>query len=357
MAQAPPVLEYQTMDDMRILIVAGTAGARDQLVGAFAGQTDPLQIEAVPTGEDALLEFARQPVDILITDLELPGMSGLELVAWACQLNPRSRSILFASAPDKAALEQARSLGVTAFLAKPVSPERLAKAVQSARLEVEGGEIPATTQRETSVQLIQMMARARRVLGACGVLIVDVMGDVVAAEGAVGPVDVETLRSSLANVLGASLEVSSWLGSHDPWAFHVFEGVGRGCYFTNIGGRHGLVIYFETERTPGQQEAAARYCRDAVKGMAPLVKRLAQAAGEEPPAGHEMMMDHEESRGLPEQLQESGVAQGGVDAERFWDQAPTDLNGEGDYSEGVMSYDEAKKRGLLSDELETPEEK
>jgi CheY-like chemotaxis protein len=356
LAQARPVLEYQAMDDMRVLIVAGTAGARDQMVDAFGDQAEPLRIETVPTGEDALLEFARQPVDILITDLELPGMSGLELVAWACQLNPRSRSILFASAPDEAALEQARSLGVTAFLAKPVSPERLAKAVQTARLEVEGGEIPATTHRAASIQLIRMMARARRVLGASGALILDVMGDVVAAEGAVGPIDIETLQSSLANVLGASLEVSSWLGSQDPWAFHVFEGVGRGCYFTNIGGRHGLVIYFESERTPGQQEAAARYCRDAVKGMAPLVKRLAQAGEEELPAGREMMMDHEERQGLREQLQESGAAQNGVDAERFWDKASTDLGGEGDYSEGVMSYEEAKKRGLLSDELETPEE-
>jgi CheY-like chemotaxis protein len=344
------------MDPMRVLIVAGSTGTRDQLVRAFADQVESLQIEAVPTGEDALLEFARQPVDILITELELPGMSGLELVAWACQLNPLSRAILFASAPDEAALEQARSLGVTAFLAKPVSPERLEKAVQSARRAVESGEIPTTSYRATSVQLIRMMARARRVLGATGVLILDVMGDVIAAEGAVGPIDVEALQSSLASVLGAGLEVSSWLGSHEPWAFHVFEGVGRGCYFTNIGAQHGLVIYFESERTPGQQEAAARYCRDAVKSMAPLVKKLAEAADEGGPGRSSMMIDHGEGQGIRERLQETGAAEEGVDAERFWDQASMDVSGEGGLSEGVMSYDEAKKRGLLSDELETPEE-
>lgn len=341
---------------MRVLIVAGTAGTREQLLSAFADRSEGLQIETVPTGEDALLEFARQPVDILVTDLELPGMSGLELVAWACQLNPRSRAILFASAPDDAALEQARSLGATAFLAKPVSPERLGKAVERARWAAEAGDIPATSHRATSVQLIRMMARARRVLGASGVLIIDLMGAVVAAEGAVGAIDVETLQSSLASVLGAGLEVSSWLGSHEPWAFHVFEGVGRGCYFTNIGGQHGLVIYFESERTPGQQEAAVRYCRDAVKGMGPLVKKLAAVEDEGRGEIPGMMMDHGEGPGIRGQLRESGVTEEGLDAKRFWDQASTDASREGDLSNGVMSYDEAKKRGLLSDELEAPEE-
>lgn len=341
---------------MRVLIVAGNADTREKLLGTFDHQDEAYQVEGVPSGEDALLEFARRPVEVLITDLDLPGMSGLELVAWASQLNPHSRTIIFASAPDDAALEQARSLGVAAFLAKPVSSERLIEAVARAKQELEAGEIPASSRRSVSVQLIRMMARARRVLGAAGVMILDVMGDVVAAEGSVSAIDVETLQSSLASVLGAGLEVSSWLGSHQPWAFHVFEGVDRGCYVTNVGGQHGLVIYFESQRTPGQQEAAVQYCRDAVKNMAPLVKRLSEAQQAEPEEPGGMMMDHEASQDIRERLEQGRAGGDRVDPESFWEEASMDLHGEDDLSEGVMSYDEARERGLLSEEPEPPDE-
>jgi CheY-like chemotaxis protein len=283
-------------------------------------------------------------------------MSGQELVAWSSQLNPHSRTIIFASAPDDAALEQARSLGVAAFLAKPVSGERLREAVARVKGEIEAGEVTPSSRRSASVQLIRMMARARRVLGAAGAMVLDVMGDVVAAEGSVGAIDVEALQSSLANVLGAGLEVSSWLGSHQPWAFHVFEGVDRGCYVTNIGGQHGLVIYFESQRTPGQQEAAVQYCREAVKTMAPLVKRISESQDAEREEAPAMMMDHQEGQDLRQRLERGKGGEDGVDAESFWDRASLDMHGEDDLSEGVMSYDEARERGLLSEEPEPPDE-
>ena len=69
--------------------------------------------------EEALAHLARGPVDLIITDKNLPGLSGLELAQQARRLDPHSRVILMTGYPSLVTTQQALELGLLDYLLKP----------------------------------------------------------------------------------------------------------------------------------------------------------------------------------------------------------------------------------------------
>jgi two-component system, cell cycle sensor histidine kinase and response regulator CckA len=85
-------------------------------------------IEAVRAGE-ARLRMGEQRVDLVVSDIVLPDMSGLDFARWAREHHPQTRVLLtsgyLTSSSD-------REQSDTVFLAKPFDPEQLARAVRDA---------------------------------------------------------------------------------------------------------------------------------------------------------------------------------------------------------------------------------
>ncbi|WNG56900.1 hybrid sensor histidine kinase/response regulator [Archangium gephyra] len=75
-------------------------------------------IEAA-TAEDALEQLKRGPVDLIVTDKNLPGLSGLELAQQARRMDPNSRVILMTGYPSLVTAQQALELGLLDYLLKP----------------------------------------------------------------------------------------------------------------------------------------------------------------------------------------------------------------------------------------------
>jgi DNA-binding response OmpR family regulator len=86
------------------------------------------------SGEEALETFQRTPVDLLVTDLVMPGIDGLELIRQAQVVSPRTRAILITAYGDEQIKAEARRLGVCRYLIKPFYIEELVQAVQEALL-------------------------------------------------------------------------------------------------------------------------------------------------------------------------------------------------------------------------------
>ena len=94
------------------------------VVGMYPGAT----ISAVPNGLDALLVYDQRGADLLITNHNMPGMSGLSIIEALRVLRQASTPIIMVSA--NAALEQqAMALGVNVFLAKPFTLAQLTQAL------------------------------------------------------------------------------------------------------------------------------------------------------------------------------------------------------------------------------------
>ena len=82
-------------------------------------------------GEDAWRSIEREPVDILITDIKMPVMDGLELTRRTLGLHPRTKVILVSSYNDFDYVRQGLKLGVVDYLLKPtLEPEGLLELVR-----------------------------------------------------------------------------------------------------------------------------------------------------------------------------------------------------------------------------------
>jgi len=75
----------------------------------------------------------KQPVDILLLDIEMPGMTGIELTK---NLGKRSPFIIFATAKTNYAVD-AFELNVVDYLVKPVEPGRFLKAIDRVKEAME----------------------------------------------------------------------------------------------------------------------------------------------------------------------------------------------------------------------------
>jgi len=118
---------------MRVLIVDDEPLARARLA-ALLGECDGVEIVgSVGDGETALASLDELHADILLLDINMPGLSGTAL---AQRLSGRSRvQVIFCTAYEAHAL-QAFELGAVDYLLKPVRLERLRDALQRAQLRL-----------------------------------------------------------------------------------------------------------------------------------------------------------------------------------------------------------------------------
>lgn len=73
-----------------------------------------------------------QIFDVLLTDIKMPGMSGLELAGLLKENNPAAKTILLSGYGEFAYAQQAISLGVHGYILKPSTPEEILSTVKQA---------------------------------------------------------------------------------------------------------------------------------------------------------------------------------------------------------------------------------
>ena len=90
---------------------------------------------AVSTAEDgagAQARFEEEPADVVVADLRMPRVDGLQLLEWIRREHPETRFILGTGYGSDAVERRARELGAYDYLNKPVNPETLSAVITSA---------------------------------------------------------------------------------------------------------------------------------------------------------------------------------------------------------------------------------
>ncbi|WP_035612112.1 response regulator transcription factor [Haloferula sp. BvORR071] len=88
-------------------------------------------VGAAASGEDALSLLAASRPELMVVDLQLPGMDGLEFARAARQARPQARVLLLSSLIDPLTLTRVRESGVEGYLEKDTQPERLEEAMHA----------------------------------------------------------------------------------------------------------------------------------------------------------------------------------------------------------------------------------
>jgi DNA-binding NtrC family response regulator len=136
------------MPDSLILIVDDEERQREIYRDILEGES--YSAETAPSGEAALRMLAQKRFDLVITDLNLSGMSGVQLLSAILQADPTVAVVLITGYPSIQSAIEATKKGVYAYLEKPVDRERLLGVVEeifahlaSLRLNIIG-DSPAT---------------------------------------------------------------------------------------------------------------------------------------------------------------------------------------------------------------------
>jgi two-component system chemotaxis response regulator CheY len=113
-----------------ILIVDDSAPMR-QLVSYTLRGAGYQVIEAVD-GKDAMGKLFGTRVDMIITDLNMPNMDGIELIrqlrsTTACKFTP---IVMLSTDSQKSKVLEAKAAGVSGWIIKPFTPERLIETVK-----------------------------------------------------------------------------------------------------------------------------------------------------------------------------------------------------------------------------------
>jgi two-component system KDP operon response regulator KdpE len=140
---------------LRILIVDDEPPIRRFLRTALAAQD--YRVEEAEDGEAALEFLARNPVDLIVLDLGLPGMDGLDVVRRLRSQGSVIPIIILSSRDDEAGKVAALDLGADDYVSKPFGMEELAARIRAAlrhRLQQEG-EKPLFRSGDLSVDLVR----------------------------------------------------------------------------------------------------------------------------------------------------------------------------------------------------------
>jgi DNA-binding NtrC family response regulator len=114
----------------RILIVDDSEDTLEVLQRNLASQG--FEVSTAPGVREAVESLSARAVDVVITDLKMPGISGLDLVRHVRENLRDTEVLMITGYPSVEGAVQAVKSGAEDFLAKPFTDEELARAVQKA---------------------------------------------------------------------------------------------------------------------------------------------------------------------------------------------------------------------------------
>jgi CheY-like chemotaxis protein len=225
------------------------------------------RIVEVPSAEEAMLETRRNAFDLLVCDVRLPGLDGLEMLRRLRKQRPETQAIVISGRANPIRPDEVQDLNPVAVLSKPINTEAFITAVQ----KVLGGSARPVLRSDSapvySPSLSDRLTVLRRDLGCLAVYLGDLHGNVVARAGDVSAFNVEELLHSIEVAFSASLKVSGLLGGVVSQNMHFFDGDDYDVYVLNVGQTYMLVMLYPGDIGARQMGQVSRYGRLAADDM------------------------------------------------------------------------------------------
>jgi two-component system response regulator AtoC len=155
----------------RILIVDDDPGLRESLELVLAAEG--YAVVGARSADEALGQLEQAPVDVVLCDLRMPGMNGMELLPELVRRLPAATVIMMSAFGSADLAIEAMKRGAYDYLAKPFAPseillairkarerERLRRSNQLLRREIQRGERPIVAASEGMIRVLEVVERA-----------------------------------------------------------------------------------------------------------------------------------------------------------------------------------------------------
>jgi DNA-binding response OmpR family regulator len=241
------------MSEKRVLIVDDSKDI-GRMIAAALGTLDPgVQVKMMSSAEEAVLEITREPFDLLVIDIRLPGISGLDLTRRIRSRNPNLKIIQISGLDDPQVASEALQAGANAFFHKPISMSEFLKTcgvflgLRSSDSDVQ---VAADFQAETQAgNMAEVLTSTRKALNATAVVMTDNRGKVLIQAGKLPDPNLEaSLLPDLLEALVASAKVGLRLGEAQPEHVLGFKGPAFQVLAAPILAGFSLIIFLKAEK-------------------------------------------------------------------------------------------------------------
>lgn len=355
------------MAERRILIVDDQHEVRRMLSSWLRTLGSEIEVVDVPSGEEALLVAYRRPVDLLVSDVRLPGISGLELMARVHKRYPGLKTILVTGLTDPQIRRQVAEAGASAFFYKPIEMADFLDAVERCLGLVETFfPLPPVVEPETaipaaaSITLADRLANLRKDLDATAIFLLDPTGEVSARAGDFPNTDLEVaLISKIIDAVKAGARVAEVLGMKEPESLLYVSGAHYGLFVTHVG-LSNVVLAIIPRTVKVDTGVTGRLLTSAVKEIqTTLGKEEEQPQQVEAEKVIETVQAIEQLENLPPlelpeidaifgQVSQQPVATTDLDA--FWDSLAEQNETENPLDANTITFEQARKLGLAPGE-------
>lgn len=305
----------------RLLVVPGDSDELRTLPGQFSGD---VEVQVLDTANDALWEVRNTPPGVIIANVQLPGMSGVEMAEILPNFGVPTRLVLWSRHPDPQAAQQAASFGVQRFVNGTVPPDELRDLLYAELREAlnmpepapepeapppepaprpkpEPASRPARTpaqppartaerpaepaaprparRREGALVLTAEDQRAIRLrmealdrdVGSKCILLADRAGMVLAETGLTVGLPTMVLLPLLSTSFSTAGQITQMLRETESSALYVHEGSHYDLYCFDIVQRFMLVIVFDKSGTPAKIGSVWVYAKRAIRDIQELL--------------------------------------------------------------------------------------
>ena len=136
-----------------ILVVEDEMGSRSTLCGIL--EEAGYRVIGLEKGTDALKIMKKGPFDVVIADIKLPDVSGLEILEIAREINPEVAVIIATGYASVETAVDAVNQGAYAYFVKPINPDEIkntiANALRQQRLSLENKKLVERLQRSSKL--------------------------------------------------------------------------------------------------------------------------------------------------------------------------------------------------------------
>jgi two-component system OmpR family response regulator len=119
--------------EVRVLLVEDDDDNRELMSEVL--ESAGYEVLSASSGADGLRALAERSVDVVVTDVGMPGMGGLEVARAAKEIAPAVPVVVVTGYAEREDITGARGREVDALLVKPIDPDALTAAVAGVMLD------------------------------------------------------------------------------------------------------------------------------------------------------------------------------------------------------------------------------
>jgi two-component system, response regulator, stage 0 sporulation protein F len=350
------------MAKLRVLVVDDQHEVRRVLTTGIRTLGENLEVIDVPSGEEAHLEAIRHPIDLLVVDMRLPGITGIELVNRIRRRKPDVHVILVTGLEESSIRRQMTEAEADAFFYKPIHMADFLNAVEhSLGLKDDSFASPLAASQELLVAspppTVKWISDLRQALDALAVILFDIVGQVEARAGDLpDPAIEDEWLKVISNVLSANAKLSHLIKASRPSGFWYLDGMDYHLCVTHLGKSHAALVVAKRPLSGENFQMIQEYSRLLdmdVQALTIEPDEMAslplEEAQEEEVKVEDIPLEDFPLEDLPEldALFSQAAPALSTDADSFWD----DLSGkeaglEGAFGPKTLTYEQAMKLGI-----------